>query len=603
MKSKLLLFLLLWCYISSGLYAQQHNGVTVTELNVGIDNSITFKIEWGSTMTHVWSDTVWVFADYNDNGVMKRLPLTSGAAFVTTSAPGESRVEDVNADGAKVVGNARSLTNTSGSFSATVKLLTSQAGVSGVCVYASNYPPTGNFSSPVDVSFTGTQPYELVVKKEGGGTETRTSGDPFSVPASYTLVSFTDATGAPGRITPLTYTLNVSATAFCVGGTGVTFALSGTQKGVSYQLYKDGAATGTPLSGMGAPATFTETFNEGGDYTARSVGEDAYVETEMDGTRTVTPVALPSLSTIVAANVCQGADLVFGVNSPIAGGTYTWSGSDGTMSGTGNATYTVSGAVAGQKDVTVNVQTTTSGIVCTSADASGSATVVTMPAAPTISVVSGICINSGDLKFMVTSSPGTFDWTGSSEGTPSVTTSPTGMATYTVSGATAGVKTVKVIAQVTQNDLTCATAEATKTAEVYNLPVITGQPTAYLLVDLNNPFSLSVTAQPGSGTTLSYQWKRNGSSVANGGAAVYTAAGTANAGGAYNVVVSNAYTCAVTSSNARIDVQDLPPSSVCSSFVAGKIGSSATGSCEAFDAGAVGISLACYQFIAGSIGK
>ncbi|MDR0738189.1 MAG: hypothetical protein LBF39_03835 [Prevotellaceae bacterium] len=149
----------------------------------------------------------------------------------------------------------------------------------------------------------------------------------------------------------------------------------------------------------------------------------------------------------------------------------------------------------------------------------------------------------------------------------------------------------------------CSKTSNTAVVTVYALPVITGQPVSYLLVDLNNPFSLSVTAQPGSGTTLGYQWKRNGSNVTNGNAATYSAAGTVNAGGAYHVVVSNAYACTVTSGNATIDVQDLPPTAECRGFEAGKIGSSATGSCTGFDAGAVGISLACYQFDSGSIGK
>jgi uncharacterized protein (TIGR02145 family) len=49
-----------------------------------------------------------------------------------------------------------------------------------------------------EISFTGTPMYTIVLKDNGGSTITRESGSPFSVPAGYTVQSFTDKTGAPG---------------------------------------------------------------------------------------------------------------------------------------------------------------------------------------------------------------------------------------------------------------------------------------------------------------------------------------------------------------------------------------------------------------------
>jgi hypothetical protein len=177
------------------------NGVTVSGLvlNAG---TVTFDVSWDKDsplMPEVWSDSVWVFVDYNDVGTMKRLPLSLGATLTETSAPGVGKVIEVlgNDQGVWVVGNARS----AGSFSATVQLLTATATAAGMCVYASNYPPVGKFIIDGEVTFTGTPNYDLIVKKKGGGTYSLSAGDgSYPLGAEYTLLSFNDKTGAPGIV-------------------------------------------------------------------------------------------------------------------------------------------------------------------------------------------------------------------------------------------------------------------------------------------------------------------------------------------------------------------------------------------------------------------
>jgi hypothetical protein len=147
---KILLLVLCWPMV---LAAQ--NGVSVSNLNVN-SGTVTFNVSWDKTKMPVtlWSDSVWVFVDYNAGGTMKRLPLSAGATLTATSAPGMGRVIQYsdNKQGVWVVGNARS----AGSFSATVKLLTATATIAGACVYASNYPPVGEYKSATKISFTGT---------------------------------------------------------------------------------------------------------------------------------------------------------------------------------------------------------------------------------------------------------------------------------------------------------------------------------------------------------------------------------------------------------------------------------------------------------------
>jgi uncharacterized protein (TIGR02145 family) len=174
-----------------GVLLSAQNGVTVSGLAINAGTA-TFDVSWDRDAMPValWSDSVWVFVDYNSAGKMMRLPVTG----ITASAGTAVKV-DGNDKGAWIIGNARA----NGSFSATVQMLTSAVGVAGACAYASNYPPVGEYVSDTEISFTGTLPYDIVLRNESGSTVTVQAGSTFLLPCDYTLASFTDATtGAPG---------------------------------------------------------------------------------------------------------------------------------------------------------------------------------------------------------------------------------------------------------------------------------------------------------------------------------------------------------------------------------------------------------------------
>jgi uncharacterized protein (TIGR02145 family) len=190
--------------IPAALAAQMTNGVTVStpEVSIGTPTTVTFNVSWdkGAGMPTLWVDSVWVFVDYNNNGVMKRLPLLPGATLTGTSADGVGKVIQEEGDtlGVWVAGNAK--TAGSGSFSATVQLLTAAADFSGACAYASNYPPVGEYTRTNVIRLTGTAPYTVVLEHIDGTVSTYTAYGSFLVPGSYTVQSFTDKTGAQGII-------------------------------------------------------------------------------------------------------------------------------------------------------------------------------------------------------------------------------------------------------------------------------------------------------------------------------------------------------------------------------------------------------------------
>ncbi|MDR3180491.1 MAG: hypothetical protein LBT61_01000 [Prevotellaceae bacterium] len=263
MKENLLLIMM--C-VPAILAAQ--NGVTVSNLAVNA-GTVTFDVSWKNTgMPPVWSDSVWVFVDYNNAGKMERLLLDPGATLTATSAPGVGKVKEEpgNNKGVWVIGDAR----INSSFSATVQLQTVTTGVAGACAYASNYPPVGEYSSATNISFTGTPPYDLVVDT-GSGIITDQSMSSYKLESGYTLKSFTDKTGAPGTfhcIPPAAP--DVARGEFCYEQPGTLVA---TASGSVTIAWYD-AVTGGTLLHTGEVLFLPPLYNNSAQYYAQAVYTD-----------------------------------------------------------------------------------------------------------------------------------------------------------------------------------------------------------------------------------------------------------------------------------------------------------------------------------------
>jgi hypothetical protein len=464
--------------IACALCAQ--NGVTISDFsaNVGAGGAtLTFNVGWdkNANMPAVWSDTAWVFADYNNAGTMTRLQLT-GATLTATTAPDVGKVIKLsgNNDGVWVVGNAKATNNTSGSFSATVKLFTSATYLSGACVYAINYPPVGQYTAANKIKLQGTPPFYLTYNTGSPATVTRAEAAG-TYTLERTLLSFTDASKVPGTFLcalPNVQTLTASASGYCEGLPGVKLALSGTQSGVTYQLYKNNSSlNGVTMTGTGSPATFTGDFGQGAYYAQSVAG--AFCAIAMSGTHTVTEIATPATPVIAVTSsgtVCQNGALTFYVASPVTGATYTWSASAGSQN---SSSYTVTTSQAGAKTATVYARVAAGGVTCQSPNAATkTANVQATPAQPVITASAATVCQNEALTFYVASpvAGATYTWSasaGSQNGS-----------SYTVTTSQAGAKTATVYARVTAGGVTCQSANAaTKTAIVANTPDKPATPT------------------------------------------------------------------------------------------------------------------------------
>jgi hypothetical protein len=269
--------------------------------------------------------------------------------------------------------------------------------------------------------------------------------------------------------------------------------------------------------------------------------------------------ATPAVTRVSAATVCQNTNVVFRVTAPVAGATYTWGGTAGTASGTGNGTLTVSGAAAGNKSVTVYATAPSSGVNCVSATSGAVAAVVAaLPATPAVTLVSAatVCQNT-NVVFRVTApvAGATYTWGGTAG-----TASGTGNGTLTVSGAAAGNKSVTVYATAPSSGVNCVSATSGAVASVVAAlpatPAVTRVSAATVCQNTNVVFR--VTA-PVTGAT--YTWGGTAGTASGTGNGTLTVSGTAGNKSVtvYATAPSSGVNCVSATSAAMAAVVAAPP--------------------------------------------
>lgn len=93
---------------------------------------------------------------------------------------------------------------------------------------------------------------------------------------------------------------------FCIGGTGLSVTLGGSQSGVMYQLKKDGNNNGTALAGSGNPITWNNL--PAGTYTVTATMSAApYCASAMNGQAVITEIAAPTPFNLTGTgSYCEG---------------------------------------------------------------------------------------------------------------------------------------------------------------------------------------------------------------------------------------------------------------------------------------------------------
>jgi hypothetical protein len=156
---------------------------------------------------------------------------------------------------------------------------------------------------------------------------------------------------------------------------------------------------------------------------------------------TVEVVAVPAAPVITApAEICQNGALTFWVDSPLtSNATYTWTASDGTLSG---SSWTFDTSTDGAKTATVSVKVPAGDITCQSDNAqTATATVVASPPIPTLSR-SAETVCSGTAITFTASGGSVYEWSCSGSGFTCSGTGATQPTPTTVGNYTASVRAV-----------------------------------------------------------------------------------------------------------------------------------------------------------------
>ena len=350
-----------------------------------------------------------------------------------------------------------------------------------------------------------------------------------SAAGSYTVVVTANGCSSTSAATSVVVSASPTAaitaggpTGFCTGGSVALSASTGT--GYAYQWRRNG----TNISGATASSY---TASQAGTYTVQVTASGcSAISSGVPVTIGTTPST--TISASGPTTFCSGGSVT--LTAPTGTGfTYQWRNNGTNITGATSNTYTAS--AAGAYSVVVN----NAGCSATSVT-----TNVTVSASPTASITAGgstsFC-SGGSVVLNANSGTGfTYQWRNNGTSISGATA-----ASYTATAA--GSYTVVV----TSNG--CSTTSAATAVSVSAAP--TASITAGGATTFCNGGSVNLSANTGTG--LTYQWRRNGTSISGATASTYAA----TTAGTYTVVVSNGG-CSTTSSGVAVTVNAAPTAAI-----------------------------------------
>jgi hypothetical protein len=484
-------------------------------LSIGAGQNHTFQVEFAPTTPGTFTGNLAIASNATNPQMGISLTGTGAAALSITTQPMSQMVTVGQTATFSVVA--------SGTGTLTYQWKKNGTNISGATAATYTTPPT-------TASDNGSQFSVLVTDADGSLT---------SVPATLTVTASSVAPSITAQPTNQTVTAGQTAT-FNVTATGTS--------PLSYQWQKNGAAiSGATSSSYTTPATTSA--DNGAQFTVtvtNSVGS-------VTSTAATLTVNVPPSITSQPANqtVIAGQSATFSVTATGTGTlTYQWKKNGTAITGATSASYTTPATVASDNGSQFTVTVTDSVGSVTS-----NAATLTVNSPPTI-----------------TSQPASQTVNAGQTATFSVTATGTGTLTYqwkkngaAISGATSASYTTPVTASSdsgSQFTVTVTNSYGSVTSNAAALtvdvpPTITAQPVSQT-VNVGQTATFSVTAT-GTGT-LTYQWKKNGTTISGATSASYTTpATTASDNGAQFAVTITGSSGSVTSNAATLTVI-APPS-------------------------------------------
>ncbi|HEX2967503.1 MAG TPA: T9SS type A sorting domain-containing protein [Bacteroidales bacterium] len=211
---------------------------------------------------------------------------------------------------------------------------------------------------------------------------------------------------------PVAYAV-IGGGAYCEGNTGLPVDLASSQTGVSYQLFRNGLATGIVIAGTGSAISFGN--QAAGTYTVS--GTNIAGTTPMTGTTVITmnPLPLqPGDFTASASAVCQGTTgVIYTVPAdPSVTFAWTYSGQGATINGSGNSVTLSFSSTA--TSGTLSVMASNS---CGTSNARTMSIIVNVTPVPSLTGLATVCEGISGVVYTTDPGKSAYQWIVSAGGT------------------------------------------------------------------------------------------------------------------------------------------------------------------------------------------
>ncbi|EAY26646.1 FG-GAP-like repeat-containing protein [Microscilla marina] len=346
-------------------------------------------------------------------------------------------------------------------------------------------------------------------------------------------------------------TVTPDKTTICSGET-VSFTITGSTNGVTYQLFSGSANTGNPITSTGGDITLT-TGALSANVTISVKASIGSCESTLTSTHAITTINLPNTGLTIGASstaICSGTGVNVTVASSETGISYQLrnnadNSNVGTpVTGTGGTINLPTGNLSAT--TTFNVLATKTG--CSSVVQASTVTITVSDFASSIENGASVlfCGTSGTLTATAVTGA-TYQWKkdGVNIGTNSNQLTVSAAGSYVVEVTANGCTRPSSASTVTFNPITTATA--TITSDATNNTICAGQ---------NITFTATAT---NGGTNPTYQWRVNGNDVAGATQATFTS-NSLNNSDVVTVVMTSSLPCtpAVTSNEISVTVNAIP---------------------------------------------
>jgi uncharacterized protein (TIGR02145 family) len=303
-------------FLAGGAAAQSHIRILPAGATYTNPPAIKFRVGWNSIPAdgYTHNTKIWIWVDYlkvenhQDAGNWTRATVAGISAG--TLEPG---------------GKGFWLQGNPGAYNQEVTVTLSGAPPKFKwCAFASDFPPVAEFTGSNSIRFHGSAPFSITYSDQSvAGNLPKT---PYTPVQGKKIKTITDASGCPGEVK-----YHMTAPALSGGGSycATSAALTCTgEAGVSYQLHRNGAATGAVQSGAGSALTWTVTNS--GSYTL-SATHTATASTAAGNREVVSLYAAPTAPAGLAtsaATICLAkptpSTLTATGGSKGAGAVYEW---------------------------------------------------------------------------------------------------------------------------------------------------------------------------------------------------------------------------------------------------------------------------------------